>query len=55
MAKEEDRKNPLTLKYKAFIKGDEQEISIPLEIYSPKERKKIVNKLLKDKFGVNNE
>ena len=49
---EESGKDSLTLKYKAFIKGDEQEISFPLEIYSPNERKKIVSKILKDKFGV---
>jgi len=55
VAKEKDEKNPLILKYKAFIKGDEQEISFPLEIYSPKERKKIVNELLKKKFGINSE
>jgi len=53
MAKEKDEKKTLTLKFKAFIKGDEQEISFPLEIYSPKERKKIVNELLKKKFGIN--
>ena len=52
MAKEEDEKKTLTLKFKAFVKGDEQEISFPLEIFSPKERKKIVNELLKKKFGV---
>jgi len=53
VAKEKNEKNPLTLKFKAFIKGDEQEISFPLEIFSPKERKKIVNELLKKKFGIN--
>ena len=52
MAKEEDKKKTLTLKFKAFIKGDEQEISFPLEIFSPKERKKIINELLKKKFGI---
>jgi len=52
VAKKDNGKDPLTLKFKAFVKGDEQEISFPLEIYSPKERKKIVNKLLKDRFGV---
>lgn len=50
--KEENEKTPLTLKYKAFIKGDEQEISFPLEIYSPSERRKIVDKLLKNKFEI---
>lgn len=50
--KEKNEKNPLTLKFKAFVKGDEQEISFPLEIYPPKERRKIVDKLLKDKFGI---
>jgi len=53
VAKKDDGKGPLTLKFKAFVKGDEQEISFPLEIYSPKERKKIVNELLKKKFGIN--
>jgi len=52
MAKEQPKKNPLTLKFKAFVKGDEQEITLPLEIYSPSERRRIVNKLLKDKFGI---
>ncbi|GAH68938.1 unnamed protein product [marine sediment metagenome] len=50
--KEEKGKNPLILKYKAFIKGDEQEISFPLEIYSPSQRRKIVDKLLKNKFEI---
>ena len=53
MAKEDGKQEPLTLKFKAFIKGDEQSISFPLDIYSPKERKKIVNELLKKKFGIN--
>ena len=53
MGEEEDKKKTLTLKFKAFVKGDEQEISFPLEIFSPQERKKIVNELLKKKFGIN--
>lgn len=53
VAKKDDGKDPLTLKFKAFVKGDEQEISFPLEIFSPKERKKIVSELLKKKFGIN--
>ena len=52
MSKEQAKKIPLTLRYKAFIKEDEQEITLPLEIYSPSERRRIVNKLLKDKFGI---
>jgi len=53
VGEEEDKKKTLTLKFKAFVKGDEQEISFPLEIFSPQERKKIVSELLRKKFGIN--
>jgi len=48
----ETKKIPLTLKYRTCDTRNEQEITIPLEIYSVSERRKIVNKLLKDKFEI---
>lgn len=52
MTKDKIKKDPLTLKYRISDTRTEQEISFPLEIYSPNERRKIVDKLLKKKFGI---